>query len=157
MLVTLLCWGLNDGDYFKMLVTFFCILVTFQSVTNIIIWQDAMLVTDIWCWWRDLSNIEILSPTHLVSNIHHQHRCNSLNCILTLWSATNNSLKCFNGDKIETYPWMVTADLVDGDGWFSFGWLWFVFLWIDFNSLIETWKVSCIVNLSNWIGFIFQD
>ena len=145
MLVTLLCWELNDGDYFKMLVTFFCMLVTFQSVTNI----QNMPECDVGDWY-------LMLVTWLVSNIRHQHRCNPLNGILTLSSA-KKSLKCFNGDKIGTYPWMVTADLVDGDGWFSFGWLWFVFLWIDFNSLIETWKVSCIVNLSNWIGFIFQD
>ena len=48
MLVTSLCWWLNKGDHFStlstksMLVTFFCILVTFQSVTNITFWHIMM-------------------------------------------------------------------------------------------------------------------
>ena len=57
MLVTSLCWWLNDGDHFKMmvtkkrmLVTFFCMLVTSQSVTNIIFCHNVMLVTDMLCW-----------------------------------------------------------------------------------------------------------
>ena len=30
-----------------------------------------------WCWWLYVEdNFRILSPTHLVSNIRHQHRCN---------------------------------------------------------------------------------
>ena len=36
-----------------MLVTFFCMLVTSQSVANIIICQNVMLVTDILCWRHD--------------------------------------------------------------------------------------------------------
>ena len=37
-----------------MLVTFFCMLVTFQSVINIIIYQNAMLVTDMLCWRHEI-------------------------------------------------------------------------------------------------------
>ena len=49
MLVTALCWWLYDGD----------------------------------CWWfsqciKSVTNISNLLPTHLVSNIRHQHRCNPL-------------------------------------------------------------------------------
>ena len=47
MLVISLCWWLNDGDHFKML-------VTFQSVTNIIICQNVMLVTDMLCWRHEI-------------------------------------------------------------------------------------------------------
>ena len=54
--VTSLCWWLNDGDNFKML--------TFKSVTNIIICQNVMLVPNSRCWWRDFS------PT---SKSCHQH------------------------------------------------------------------------------------
>ena len=72
-----------------MMVSFFCMLVTFQSVTNIIICHNVMLVTDIWCWCLTLDvgdvtfhqhpnylviNIQILSPTNFVSNIRHKHR-----------------------------------------------------------------------------------
>ena len=50
-----------------------------------------MMVTDLRCWWQNhyvgdflrfvgdfrnvLNRAHILSPTHLVSNIRHQHRC----------------------------------------------------------------------------------
>ena len=64
MLVTLLCWELNDGDYLKMLVTFFCMLVTFQSVTNI----QNMPECDVGDWYL------MLVPND-VSNIRHQHWC----------------------------------------------------------------------------------
>ena len=59
MLVTSLCCLLNDGDHFKMLVTkkyvgdIFCILVTFQSVTNFTE-MNVMLVTDILCWRHEI-------------------------------------------------------------------------------------------------------
>ena len=58
--------------------------------------DNSMIVTDLECCWQNhhvgdlfryagdfgnqhlnlVSNIFYLSPTHLVSNIHHQHRCN---------------------------------------------------------------------------------
>ena len=49
-----------DGDHFKMLLannmlmTFFCMLVTFQSVTSIIICQNVVLVTDMLCWRHEI-------------------------------------------------------------------------------------------------------
>ena len=72
MLVTSLCWWLYDGDWFEML------------VAESLCWRLFSL-----CW--DLINVKIghqhpesvtnisnLSPTHLVSNIRHQHRCNPI-------------------------------------------------------------------------------
>ena len=64
MLVTSLFWWLYDGDWFENLMTkSFC-------------WQLCSL-----CWWfpqwmKSITNISNLSPTHLVSNIRQQHRCN---------------------------------------------------------------------------------
>ena len=35
-----------------------------------------MMVIDFRCWWQTHYVGDFLSPTHLVSNIRHQHRCN---------------------------------------------------------------------------------
>ena len=64
MLVTSLCWWLYDGDWFQML------------VAESLCWQLFSL-----CWWfsqciKSVITISNLSPTPLVSNIRHQHRCN---------------------------------------------------------------------------------
>ena len=74
MLVKSLCWRLNDGDDFKMLVTkknmlvtFFCMWVTFQSVTNIIICQNVILVTDIWRWCLNLDVDDVTCHQHIWS------------------------------------------------------------------------------------------
>ena len=58
------CWWLYDGDWFEML------------VAESLCWRLFSL-----CWWfsqciKSVTNISNLSPTHLVSNIRHQHRCN---------------------------------------------------------------------------------
>ena len=67
---------------------------------------DCMMVTDLRCWWQNhyvadffvmlvifsiyeighqhpesVTNISNLLPTHLVSNIRHQHRCNPLGLV----------------------------------------------------------------------------
>ena len=64
MLVTSLCWWLYDGDWFQMF------------VAESLCWRLFSL-----CWWfsqciKSVTNISNLSPTHLVSDIRHQHRCN---------------------------------------------------------------------------------
>ena len=64
MLVTSLCSWLYDGDWFQML------------VTESLCWRLFSL-----CWGfsqciKSVINISNLSPTHLVSNIRHQHRGN---------------------------------------------------------------------------------
>ena len=64
ILVTLLCWWLYDGNCFQML------------VAESLCWRLFLL-----CWWfsqciKSATNISNLSPTNLVSNIRHQHRCN---------------------------------------------------------------------------------
>ena len=56
MLVTSLCWWLYDGDWFEMLVA------------------ESLLAT--FFVFKSVTNISNLSPTHLVSNIRRQHRCN---------------------------------------------------------------------------------
>ena len=53
MLVTLCWWQFLDvGDEKSMLVTFFEMLVTIKSVTNITRRENTMLVTDFECWWH---------------------------------------------------------------------------------------------------------
>ena len=69
MLVTSLCWWLYDGDWFEMLVA-----------ESLCWWLFSLY------WWfslciKSVTNISNLSPTHLVSNIRHQHRCNLANLI----------------------------------------------------------------------------
>ena len=109
-------WHRYDGDSMlmtifryrwqnSMLVIFFCVLITFQSFTNIIIYQNVMYVTDIlcrgreihlgakfnkncsptslcakrWCWWRDTNTPNLWRP-HLVSNNCRKHRCKLHTC-----------------------------------------------------------------------------
>ena len=57
MLVTSLCWWLYDGDIFEML------------VAKSLCWRFSQCI-------KSVSNNSELSPTHLVSNIRHQHPCN---------------------------------------------------------------------------------
>ena len=76
MMVTILrCWWQKS-----MLVTFFCMLVTSQSVTNIIICQNVMMVTDMLCWRHEIQLGSIFNTIFLVSvnksrgtYIGHQH------------------------------------------------------------------------------------
>ena len=66
MLVTSLCWWFYESDWFQML------------VEESLCWRIFSLC----CWFfqciKSVTNIWNLSPTHLVSNIRHQHRCNLL-------------------------------------------------------------------------------
>ena len=59
MLTDLRCWGQNHyvGDFFVMLLIFSMYLIGHQHPESV-------------------TTISKLSPTHLVSNIRHQHRCN---------------------------------------------------------------------------------
>ena len=79
-----------------MLVTFFVILVIFP------VYQHPESVT----------NISNLSPTHLVSNIRHQHRCNRSNCIS--FSCPPNSLfgigRPCNKKNSENHNWSDVED-----------------------------------------------
>ena len=67
---------------------------------------DFMLVIIVRCWWRTfdigdifwlsamktvkiLTNISKLSPTHFVSNISHQHRCNQFFASVADWFLKN--------------------------------------------------------------------
>ena len=57
----------------------------FMMVTDLRCWWQNHYVGDFFslCWWfsqcnKSVTNISNLSSTHLVSNIHHQHRCNHL-------------------------------------------------------------------------------
>ena len=76
MIVTIFrCWRQK-----RMLVTFFCMLVTFQSVTNIIISQNVMLVTNMLCWRHEIQPGAKFNKDFLLSinkswgtNIGHQH------------------------------------------------------------------------------------
>ena len=74
MLVTSLCWWLYDGDWFQML------------VADLLCWRLLSL-----SWWfsqciKSVTNILNQSPTHLVSNIRHQHRCNHCDLVLDNFS-----------------------------------------------------------------------
>ena len=61
------CWWHRDvGVHFKMLVKK-SFLVTFQLVTNIIICQNVMLVTDIWCWCLTLNVGDVTCHQHISS------------------------------------------------------------------------------------------
>ena len=84
---------MSNGDRFKML------------VTESLCWRLFS-----WCWWfshqhpESATNISNLSPTHLVTNICHQHRCShkkrsipwtqieSLNEIKRIWVKSENFL-----------------------------------------------------------------
>ena len=84
------CWWLYDGDWFQMLVAeslswrLFSLCWWFsqciKSVTNIL--SQSVTVT----------NISIFSPTHLVSNICHQHRWNLCYNKLKISCANQNIL-----------------------------------------------------------------
>ena len=60
----------------------------FMMVTDLRCWWQNHYVGDFFfllCWWffqciKSVTNILNLSPTHLVSNIRHQHQCNRLDC-----------------------------------------------------------------------------
>ena len=72
LLVTTVCWWLNDGDRFEML------------VVESLCWRLFSL-----CWWfsqciKSVINISNLSQTHLVINIRQQHRCNLCEISLSL-------------------------------------------------------------------------
>ena len=76
MLVTSLCLWLYDGDWFEIL------------VAESLCWRLFSL-----CWWffpciKSVTNISNLSPTHFVSNIRHQHRCNHFKLTLLFWIST---------------------------------------------------------------------
>ena len=60
-----------------------------------------MLVTDFRCWWQPESVIKIsnLSPTHFVSKIRHQHRCNQHHCHRRV-PHSNSINGCFNQSKM---------------------------------------------------------
>ena len=52
--------------------------VTFQSVVKIIIYQNGMLVIDVWCWRLDLSSTSKACNQHIwpqtsVTDIRHRH------------------------------------------------------------------------------------
>ena len=89
-----------------------------KSAMNLCGWQllwwhryvsDFMIVIDLRCWWQNhyvgdffslcwwssqciksVTNISNLSPTHLVSNIRRQHRCNSLKMFSTIFQGPWN-------------------------------------------------------------------
>ena len=70
-------WHRYDGDRFEMLVAELC-------------WRLLTL-----CWWcyqctKLVTNISNLSPTHLVSNIRHQHRCNHSRLYVAFKSSIDN-------------------------------------------------------------------
>ena len=52
-----------------------------MMVTDLRCWWQNHYVGDFLCWWfsqctKSVTNISNLSPTHLASNIRHQHQCN---------------------------------------------------------------------------------
>ena len=79
--------------------------------------DDFMMVTNLRCWWQNhyagvffgmlvifpmyqirhqhpdwVTNISNLSPTHLVTDIRHQYRCNQYG--LPVWSSRSNLVSC---------------------------------------------------------------
>ena len=102
MLVTSLCWCLYDGDWFKML------------VAESLCWRLFSL-----CWRfsqciKSVTNISNLSPTHLVSNIRHQHRCNLMFCYFHCFESQviwGKFMKLSNRHKWLSRMWWGSKDL----------------------------------------------
>ena len=150
MLVASLCWWLNDGDHFKMLMTKkyvgfiflhvgdlpishqhhnmpecdvrdrYVMLETWNSNWCQVQWNFSPSLNIscgtfighqhhffaiIWCWCQtlDVGYVTFLSPTHLVSNIRHQHRCNQ---------QTYHQFEKFENPRNSAYIWPSTRSSI---------------------------------------------
>ena len=96
LLVKMFCpWYLKNIDWQHW--KYSCMLVTFQSVNNIIICQNAMSVTDIWYWWRNLL------PTSKYCHQHIWSPTSVTNIDLTHW------ISCFQRTDWEGAPIILTS------------------------------------------------
>ena len=106
MLVSLFWWQFLDVNDRIMVRSFACCCPT-------------LMLKDRGCWWQNgqtVTNISKLSPTHFVSNFHHQHRCSPMQwwTIYCTW-AENGPIfknlmelkprKSLNKARIEQFYW----------------------------------------------------